>query len=111
MSINIGTFNQRVTFQTYTETKSSNGEVIRTYADLITVWANVRNLYGSEQMQADEKTAVRGNEFRVRTPGVTIDETSRIVWRGETFNITSIDRFGQQMNEIYIIRGISKDNV
>ena len=108
--MNIGKLDQRVVFQSYSQTKSNNGGVIRNYTTYTTRWAQVMPKGGNETQEAMEKTARRIADFIVRKNGLTIDETMRIVWRGQVFNITTIDEGGTRLNEYYMIRGVSKDN-
>ncbi len=106
----IGKFDERIVIQSYSETRSANGGVIRNYSTAYTLWPQVIPKGGSESEEGKEKTARRICDFVIRKNGVTINETDRIVWNDETFNITTIDRAGTRLNEAYLIRGISKDN-
>lgn len=108
--MNIGKLDQRIVFQSYSQTKSNNGGVVRNYTTYATRWAQVMPKGGNETQEAMEKTARRIADFIVRKNGLTIDETMRIVWRGQVFNITTIDEAGTRLNEYYMIRGVSKDN-
>lgn len=110
MSINFGKYDQRIVIQNYTETRNSSGDAIRTYATLYTVWAKVVPFGGTESNQNSEKTASIVIDIEVRATGLTLNETMRVVWRGKTFNIDSIDEFGSRLNEGYKIRAIAKDN-
>ena len=110
MPINFGKYDQRVIIQSYSETRNSSGDAIRTYATLYTLWAKVIPVGGTESNQANEKTASIVIDIEVRATGLTLNETMRLVWRGKTFNIDSIDEFGSRLNEGYKIRAIAKDN-
>ena len=108
--MNIGKLDQRIVFQSYTETRSASGGVVRDYSTYATRWAQVMPKGGNEAQEAMEKTARRIADFIVRKNGLTLNETMRIVWRSQTFNITTIDEGGNRLNEYYLIRGVSKDN-
>lgn len=108
--MNIGKLDQRIVFQSYSETRSASGGVVRDYSTYATRWAQVMPKGGNEGQEAMEKTARRITDFIVRKNGLTIDETMRIVWRSQVFNITAIDEGGTRLNEYYLIRGVSKDN-
>ena len=110
MAINIGKYNQRITFQGYSEEQNSYGEVVRTYTDLYTRWAQVKPTAGIESIQADEKVASRTAKFWVRQQGININEIMRIVWNNQTFDIISIDEFGTNLRDGYEIVGVSKDS-
>jgi SPP1 family predicted phage head-tail adaptor len=108
--MNIGKLDQRIIIQSYTETRSASGGVVRDYTTYAERWCQVLPKGGNEAQEANEKTARRISDFIIRANGLTLNETMRIVWRGETFNITTIDYAGTRLREYYMIRGISKDN-
>lgn len=110
MGINFGKYDQKITIQSYTETRGADGSAIRAYSTLYTVWAKVIPTGGTEVNQSDEKTATRNLDIEVRATGLTLNETMRIVWRGNIYNITEIDEFGTRLNEGYFIKAIAKDN-
>lgn len=110
MGINFGKYDQRIVIQSYAESRGADGSAIRTYSTLYTLWAKVIPIGGSEGQQSDEKMASIIIDVEVRATGLTLNETMRIVWRNNTFNITSIDEFGSRLNEGYKIRAIAKDN-
>ena len=108
--MNIGKLDQRIVFLSYSQTRSATGGVINDYSTYATRWAQVMPKGGNETQEALEKTARRIADFIVRKNGLTIDETMRIEWRGQVFDITTIDEGGTRLNEYYMIRGVSKDN-
>lgn len=110
MPINFGKYDQQITIQSYAETRGSNGEAVRTYSTLYSLWGKVIPAGGGESQQGDEKVAGIIIDCEIRATGLTINETMRVVWRSKTFNITSIDEFGSRLNEGYKIRAIAKDN-
>lgn len=106
----IGKLNQSITIQSYSETDSGNGGVTRGYSTYATTWAEVKPTGGAESQQNSEKVANIVCQFTFRQGSLSINETMRIVWRGKTFNITSIDEGGYMLNEHWIVRGVAKDN-
>lgn len=110
MSINFGKCDQEIVIQSYVESRGANGESIWTFSTLYSLWAKVTPSGGSESQSDEEKLASIIIDCEVRATGLTLNETMRIVWRGKTFNITSIDEFGSRLNEGYKIRAIAKDN-
>lgn len=87
----ISRLNQRVTFRQKTRNQDANGQVIWTFSNYKTVWAEVETTGGSEVTEAQEKTGVFTINVTIRT-GITIDVTMRILWMGEEYNITSINQ-------------------
>ena len=111
MSINFGKYDQLIDIESYTQTRNSSGDAVRSYSTLYgNIWAKVTPSGGTESNQSNEKTASIVIDVEVRATGLTLNETMRIVWRDKTFNIDSIDEFGSRLNEGYKIRAIAKDN-
>ena len=108
--INFGKYDQSIVIQNYAETRGANGESIRAYSTLYTVWAKVIPTGGGESQETEEKVASIQINCEVRATGLTINETMRIVWRGNTYNITNIDPFGTRLNEGFLITAVAKDN-
>ena len=107
---NIGSYNQRITIQSYSETRAANGGVIRDYSTLATRWAKVTPVAGGETTESTVKVARILLDIELYAGGLTLNETMRIVWRSKTFNITSIDEAGYVLNETLKIRAVAKDN-
>ena len=109
MAIVIGRYKERITIQTYTDTKQVNGEVVRSWSTLRTLWAQYKSLGGNETFQSDEKTAQRSAEFWIRYQGNTdINEVMRVSWNNQIFNIVSIEK--DEFDDVFKIRCVSKDN-
>ena len=110
MGINIGKYDQRILVQNWTESRNLDGSASRSFSTLYTLWAKVTPKGGNEVNQSDEKTAVKRAIFEVRANGVTLNETMRITWRNEVYNITNVSSNGTRLKEVYIIEAIAKDN-
>ena len=108
MAVVIGKLKERIEIYGYVETQNSIGEKVRSYTLLYTRWASYRSLNGSEGFETMEKTARRFAEFKIRAQATPINETMRIVYKGMTFNITSIGE--DEFKNYYTIQAISKDN-
>lgn len=108
--INFGKYDQRIVVQSYTESRNADGFAVRTYSTLYTIWAKVTPSGGTESQESDERVANIIIDVEVRATGLTLNETMRLVWRGKTFQIISIDEFGTRLNEGYAIRAVAKDN-
>ena len=109
MAIVIGRYKERITIQTYTDTKQVNCEVVRSWSTLRTLWAQYKSLGGNETFQSDEKTAQRSAEFWIRYQGNTdINEVMRVSWDNQIFNIVSIEK--DEYDDVFKIRCVSKDN-
>lgn len=97
-----GKLDQRVTFQRYSVTSDGAGGSIKTWANVPStpaVWAQVYTASGRERFDDDRVEAVSTTTFIVRNRN-DIDETMRVVWRGEFYNIRQVHRHGAR--EMYL---------
>ncbi len=61
-----GKLNQQIVIQSYTATRASNGEEVRTWATVATVWASVEPLSGRELLAARDVRADVTTRIRIR---------------------------------------------
>jgi len=108
MGVKIGKLRERIEILSFTETKNSIGETIRSYTKLYDRWAQFKGINGSENFETSEKTARSFAEFKIRVQGTTINETMRIVYKAKTYNITSIVE--DEYKEYFTILAVAKDN-
>lgn len=103
-----GDLNERVTLQTRTEASDGVGGVTRTWADVMTVWAKVTPRVGVENLENGRVNAAQTATFSIRNR--TVDETWRLLWRGESWNIRRIMRGGNrpQFLDIDAERGVAE---
>lgn len=106
-----GALQERVTLQRRTETADGAGGVTRAWADLdpATVWAHVKARPGREGMAEGRVVATQITTFTVRNRD-DVDETCRIVWNGETWNIRAVLREGprRQLLALDAERGVAE---
>jgi SPP1 family predicted phage head-tail adaptor len=84
-----GFLDRRVTIQHFTSSQNEFGEVIETWEDLATVWANVRELRGLERVEAARLTAVVDVYFTIRWR-TDIEPKQRVSYEGELFDIQAV---------------------
>jgi SPP1 family predicted phage head-tail adaptor len=108
MGVAIGKLRERIEIYSYTSVKDAYGQSVPTYSLLYTLWAQFRSLNGSEGFETSEKTARRFIEFKIRPQGITINETMRIKWEDDVYNITSIGK--DPYKDYFNIVAVSKDN-
>jgi SPP1 family predicted phage head-tail adaptor len=92
----IGRLNERITIQEATLSDDGIGGKTKAWADLDCnpkVWAKVFVKSGGEGMQEGRMNATSMHEFTIRTRH-DVNETMRIVWRGENYNIRLMKRSG-----------------
>ena len=101
---NAGKLSERITFQSYTLASDGAGGQVKTWANLATtptVWAHVKSRAGQERFDEDRDTASAITEFTIRNRS-DVDETMRIVWGGENYNIRHVMREGTRAMYLYI---------
>ena len=87
---------QRVTFQGRTGAPDGGGGVTNTWGNIATnpvVWASVKPSRGGEGLDEDRTNARASYMFTIRNR-TDLDETMRIVWQSENYNIRAILREG-----------------
>lgn len=74
-----GNLRHRITFQTATETRDAQGGVTKTWADVVTVWADIMPINAREYMKADQVRADITHQITIREyPGINTKQ--RISW-------------------------------
>ena len=91
---------QRITFQRKTRIADAMGGAVEAWEDVATVWANVRSNRGQEYLRGERVAAEAEYTFKIRYRSV--NETQRIVWDGEAYNITQVEREGGRKLYTYI---------
>ena len=102
-----GKLDRRITIQTLTATRGASGAQKRTWATLVTVWAEINYKAGGEVYEAKEKTAINKVKFRVRYLS-TITETERILYDSNYYDILHIEVIGRNR---YMILTAEKKSV
>lgn len=89
MKVRAGALNSRVTIQSPTATQDTAGQPIPTWADVTTVWANVRHLNGSESIKAHAEASTVKASIRIRR-GPTVDASMRVVHGTTNYQIRAV---------------------
>lgn len=100
-NFNSGSFRHRITFQHYDTIENEMGDSVQAWVDFKTVWAGVSNLSGREYFAAMQVQAEKTVVFKIRyIEG--IDETMRILFGRNSYDIKSIDnvKYGNKFMEI-----------
>lgn len=88
--MNPGELRHRITLQRLTTTTNENGFEMEEWTDVKTVWASITNLHGREYYEAAAVQAEQTVKFTVRYLK-DLDTSMRILFKGNQYNITSID--------------------
>jgi SPP1 family predicted phage head-tail adaptor len=91
-----GNLRDRITIQRATTGDDGYGNTVTGWADLLTVWADVRETMGKERVDAGRVEASRTATIRVRASSATraLTEADRVIARGRPWNIRSVAEVG-----------------
>jgi len=94
MILPIGKLDRRITLQGLTQTQGEYGELIDTWADVATVWANAYAGAGKEFVAARQVNAEVSMQFQIRW--MAVSTTMRILYDGKYFDIVDIAEVGRR---------------
>ena len=84
-----GRLDRRIVIENFTEAQDAAGQEIKTWATFATVWAERRDVRGTERNQSAQKLATRTAIFRIRWL-VDMTEEMRLIEAGTTYGIIGI---------------------
>lgn len=90
----IGQLDRCVRLESRTQSQDSYGEQIETFNVVDSVRAAVQFMRGSEPFEGDQFNAKKVVKFTIRYR-TDFDETARIVWEGDTYDIEYINQKGR----------------
>jgi SPP1 family predicted phage head-tail adaptor len=90
-----GTLDRRIQILVRTLTPNAYNEQIESYTTLATVWGAKEELSGSEVVLAQQLSAVKTTQFRIRWRG-DVTNTCKIVVEGVTYVITYVAEVGRR---------------
>jgi SPP1 family predicted phage head-tail adaptor len=100
-----GRLRHRVIIQNYTTTRATDGQELKTWAAVATVWAEVMNNGGAERYAqgADQRVATATHKIRMRQRSdLTLSpQAHRINWGGKLFDIEAVTDADGRTREIH----------
>lgn len=105
-----GDLRDRITVQRPTTGDDGFGNVTTGWADLCTLWANIRETPGKEAVAAGRIEASRTATIWVRDSSVSRDITAadRVVYAGQVWNIRGVGRaIDRTMRELLVEAGVA----
>lgn len=108
MTLLAGTLNRRVTIEKRSIVDDPLGGEIVTWALLATLWANFRNLSGTETIKSDAEVGTTKASVRIRYRE-DIDQTCRLLHHGLIYQIESVlpDQQGREYVDLVVSTGAS----
>lgn len=102
-----GSFKQRITIQTLSQTTDNTGGSTTVWTDFATLWSKITPKHGNEQLISQRVDAVDIYDITIRYfPGVV--EKQRVLYAGKIFQIKSvinIDELSEFMSLLCIDTG------
>ena len=102
MNVNIGELNKKIKIVSKNSIKDESG--FKSYDDktILTTWAKVSNISGTETIKSGADFSVINTRFFIRTPRVSITEDMLVVFRTERYEIKYINdyEYNKQFTEI-----------
>ena len=93
--MNAGTLDRRITIQQRTDARDAAGEPIPTWSTLAEVWAKLESLQPYELAATQLTQAEKPVRFYIRHR-TDVDETMRVSWDGEEWDIEGISEIGRR---------------
>ena len=87
LQINPGIFNKKIEIIEFKETKDSDGFPIKSETVILSTWAHVTNVSGTEIMRSNSDFSEVKTRFLIRTPKSEITKDMVIRCAGKTDNI------------------------
>lgn len=84
-----GALDRRVVIQSATTAQDASGQPIETWSTFATVWAERKDLRGSERFASEQELALRTATFRIRWLS-GLHEEMRVVDAGTTYDLVGI---------------------
>lgn len=106
--MDIGEIRHRITIQNLSTEINENGFEVEQWCHYKTVWAAVTNLHGREYYAAAAINAQNTVKFTIRYIE-DIENSMRILFKGKTYNITSIDNI-KYRNQYIEIKAVVVEN-
>ena len=103
MQINPGIFNKKIEIIEITETKDSDGFPIKSEAVILSTWAHVTNVSGTEIMRSNSDFSEVKTRFLIRTPKAEITKDMMIRFAGKIYNIIYINDYSYEKKYMDII--------
>lgn len=103
------TMRTQITLQTKSETTNDLGELVATWADDVTVWAESTPTRARDQFQAGKEQLPCDVVFRIRYRTGISAGTHRVMWRAEPYELQGepIDVDGRRTTlEIMAVKGV-----
>lgn len=85
-----GSLNKRITIESYIETRNDLGQKTKEWVPLITVWANIRNVSGSEFVRNSIEIGEVNTSIRIRKRKLDLNSKMRVVYQGQLYEVVAV---------------------
>lgn len=80
--------NHKITLMRQQTGKDAAGQPVETWADVATIWSDVRFQSGAEVLRAGSEVAIKRATIRIRSR-TDVDASWRVRYKGEVFDVKS----------------------
>ena len=98
----VGSLKNKIIFQEQTQTKSSVGQTINTWNDILTTWASIQTISGKEQFLSNQNFQTLSHKLRVRYSSL-INSKQRILFGTRVFKILAVLNIYEKDKELEIL--------
>ncbi len=91
----IGALDRRITLQTNTPTQNASGELVDSWSDVATVWAQVTGQSVAEQHEDGQEHAIAQTDFLIRWRS-DVNAADRILYDSAVYDVSGIREVGRQ---------------
>lgn len=84
---------QRITFQSGTQSRSTSGSITTAYSTVVSAWASIEPMRATERIAAGEKHQVNAYTCWIQADLVSrfsLTSKMRVMWRNEPYDILEI---------------------
>ena len=101
--MNPGKLDKRVTIQIYTTSRGDSGEQLEIWTDWQTLWANIKNVGGTESFYSQQLIAMCTHKVLTRYISKTTQEWPllRMVWEGRILDVIYVDETRRRQGELF----------
>lgn len=103
MQMNPGSFNKKIQIIKYEARKDSDGFENKTEVTVLSTWAQVMNVSGTEILRSNSDFSEVKTRFLIRTPKAEITKDMMIKFNGNAYNITYVNDYSYDKKYTEII--------
>jgi SPP1 family predicted phage head-tail adaptor len=104
-----GKLNKRITIEQFIEKRNELGQkVVKEWQPLITVWANIRNVSGSEFVRNSVEIGEVNTSIRIRKRKLDLNSKMRVIYQSQSYEVVAVlpDEVGNEYVDFACKKGV-----